>query len=111
MTRLLPSREFWRELFRRLLSPPTARFILALLALGFAAGGAFFLMAGKTTPDAKDAVVFALGQLFALATIAFNYYFGSTARGDERPLETEITNPPDKPVPVEEEADVDLASR
>jgi len=89
---------FWR----RFLSPQTARFILALLALGFAAGGAMALMSGKTAPDAQDAVIFALGQLFALATIAFNYYFGSTARGDER-QHTIATGKPDDPVHIERE--------
>lgn len=98
MTRLLPSREFWR----RFLSPHTARFILALLALGFAAYGANELISSDEG-NASDAAIFAVGQLFALATVAFGYYFGSTARGDERPLDAEIVNAPDKPVPVEEE--------
>lgn len=88
---------FWE----RVLSPQTARFVLALLALFAAAGGAFWFISGKSVPDAKDAVIFALGQLFALAAIAFNYYFGSTARNDERPVETKVVNEPQDPVPIE----------
>lgn len=92
----------WRELWSRLLSPQTARFILALLALGFAAYGANVLI-GRDGDEAGQAATFAVGQLFALATLAFGYYFGSTARGDENPTETKIVNKGDEPVPVEEE--------
>jgi len=92
----------WRELWARLLSPQTARFILALLALFFAAYGANVLI-GSTGDEAGQAATFAVGQLFALATLAFGYYFGSTARGDEKPQETKIVNEPDDPVPVENE--------
>ena len=92
----------WTEFWRRLLSPPTARVILALLALGCAAYGANALIATDGI-EPGQAAVFAVGQLFALATMAFGYYFGSTARGDERPQETKIVNEPDEPVPVEEE--------
>ena len=94
----------WRELWNRLLSPQTARFVLALLALGFAAYGANILI-GREGDEAGQAATFAVGQLFALATLAFGYYFGSTARGDERPIETEIVNPPDKPANVEDVTD------
>ena len=94
----------WRELWNRLLSPQTARFVLALLALGFAAYGANILI-GREGDEAGQAATFAVGQLFALATLAFGYYFGSTARGDERPVETEIVNPPDKPANVEDVSD------
>lgn len=94
----------WRELWNRLLSPQTARFVLALLALGFAAYGANILI-GREGDEAGQAATFAVGQLFALATLAFGYYFGSTARGDERPIETEIVNPPDKPANVEDVSD------
>lgn len=92
----LAARAFWA----RLLSPQTARFILALLSLGFAAGGAFALLVGKTQIENKDAAIFALGALFGLATNAFNYYFGSTARNDERPSDVHITNHKDDPVPT-----------
>ena len=92
---------FWE----RVLSPLTARFILALLSLFFAAGGAFSLMQGKVQQDQKDAVIFALGALFGLASNAFNYYFGSTARGDEKPVETKVVNSGADPVPVEPKAE------
>lgn len=93
----------WREFWNRVLSPQTARFVLALLALFFAAGGAFYLMSGYVRDANKDAVIFALGALFGLASTSFTYYFGSTARNDEQPLETRIVNDPQQPVPVEEE--------
>lgn len=94
----------WREFWSRFLSPQTARFLLALLALGFAAYGANILI-GREGDEAGQAATFAVGQLFALATLAFGYYFGSTARGDERPIETEIVNSPDKPANVEDVSD------
>ena len=80
----------------------TACFVLALLALGFSAYGANILI-GREGDDAGQAATFAVGQLFALATLAFGYYFGSTARGDESPVETKIVNEPDERVPVEED--------
>ena len=92
----------WQAFWQRILSPPTARFILALLALFFAAGGAFYLMSGQVEGENKDAAIFALGALFGLAPNGFNYYFGSTARGDEKPVEAEIVNPPEEPVPVKD---------
>lgn len=85
----------------KLMSPQTARFILALLALGFSAYGANMLLANKEGVEASQAAIFAVGQLFALATMAFGYYFGSTARGDAEAPRVEITNPPERPVPVE----------
>lgn len=96
-----PQDSFWNAFFRRLLSPQTARFILALLALGFAAYGAdkMIRLADK---EAGQAAVFAVGQLFALATMAFGYYFGSTARNDERPVETHVTNTREDPVQTKE---------
>ena len=81
--------DFWRAFFNRILSPTTARFILAMLALLFSAGGAYLLVK-PTEYEPGQAAIFAVGQLFALATMAFGYYFGSTARGDER-----RTPPPD----------------
>lgn len=89
---------FWT----RVLSPMTARFILALLSLAASASATFWLMSQKVEVELKDVVVFALGQMFALTTMAFGYYFGSTARGDERPLEAHITNRAPDAVPVEE---------
>jgi hypothetical protein len=87
---------FWEKL----MTAQTARFILALLALGCAAYDANKLI-NLGEKDAGQAAVFAAGQLFALATMAFGYYFGSTARGDERPIETQIVNEKSNPVPTE----------
>jgi hypothetical protein len=94
----------WGTFWRRLLSPPTARFILALLVLLATSGAMFWLMSEGIEPEAEDTIIFGLGMLFGLAKDAFGYYFGSTARGDERPVETEIVNTTRNPVPVEEES-------
>lgn len=69
----------------KFLTPQTARFILALLALSLAAYGGNKLLNGSPGAEPSQAAVFAVGQLFALATMAFGYYFGSTARRDEEP--------------------------
>ena len=91
----------WQAFWQRLLSPQTARFVLAISALGVASYGANEMIAtGKEEPG--QAAVFAVGQLFALATMAFGYYFGSTARGDERPVETKIVNTANEPAQVEQ---------
>jgi hypothetical protein len=92
----------WREFWHRILSPQTARFVLALLALGFAAYGADKLI-DLADKEAGQASVFAVGQLFALATMAFGYYFGSTARADERTQVVQIEQPADDPVPTQEQ--------
>lgn len=92
------AREFWR----RVLSPQTARFILSLLALGGSTVAMFTLMADGIDPQAEDAVIFGLGLLFGLAKDSFGYYFGSTARNDERTHKVQIDQPHDEPVPVEE---------
>lgn len=91
----------WTAFFAKLMSPQTARFILALLALGCSAYGANILIK-RDGQEAGQAAVFAVGQLFALATMAFGYYFGSTARNDDRPQETRIVNTKSDPVPTEE---------
>lgn len=90
----------WKALFERVLSPQTARFVLALLALGCATYGANQLLAGKGD-EASQAAVFAVGQLFGLATLAFGYYFGSTAKRDDETPTVKIDQPPNEPVPVE----------
>ncbi len=95
-------RQCWQAFFGRLMSPQTARFVLALLALGFSAYGANKLLGDTNGTEPGQAAIFAVGQLFALATMAFGYYFGSTARGDTTPVEARIINPPTDPVPVEE---------
>lgn len=92
----------WKAFFDRVLSPQTARFILALLALGVASYGANKLLTQQGV-EASQAAVFAVGQLFGLATMAFTYYFGSTAkRDDEKPV-VQIDQPPGKPVPTTDE--------
>jgi hypothetical protein len=93
----------WREFWARLLSPQTARFILALLAIGMAQYTMMSLMGKEIRPSNRDALMLALGMILGLSKDAFGYYFGSTARSDERPTETRIVNQPGDPVPVEEE--------
>lgn len=89
---------FWH----RVLSPQTARFILSLLSLLASSGATFWLMNRSIEAETKDVVVFAFGQLFALTAMAFGYYFGSTARNDERPADVKVTNKPDEAVPTTE---------
>lgn len=88
----------WKAFWQRILSPQTARFVLAILSLALAGAGAFTLLHPETKADNSEAAIFAVGQLFALATMAFGYYFGSTARGDDRPQETYVVNPREDPV-------------
>lgn len=91
---------FWTAFFHRLLSPQTARFILALLALGAATFGANKLLNQQGT-EASQAAVFAVGQLFGLAVLAFTYYFGSTAKRDDETPTVKIDQPANDPVPVD----------
>lgn len=93
----------WRELWERMLSPQTARFILALLAIGMAQYAMMQLMGQEIRASNRDALMLALGIVLGLSKDAFGYYFGSTARSDERPTETKIVNPPNEPVPVVDE--------
>lgn len=103
MKELGPWRSAFREFWLRVLSPQTARFVLAGASL-LAADAAFYMVLQQDLPQGKiQLVTFALGQLFALPFMAFGYYFGSTARGDERPLETKVINDRADPVPVEGE--------
>lgn len=90
----------WKAFFERIFSPQTARFILALLALGCASYGANQLLKGKAE-EASQAAVFAVGQLFGLATLAFGYYFGSTAKRDDETPTVKIDQPANEPVPVD----------
>lgn len=97
---------FWPAFFARLLSPQTARFVLALASLALAGAGAYTLLTPSQEGETNsEAAIFAVGQLFALATMAFGYYFGSTARNDDRPQETRIVNTKADPVPTEEGTD------
>lgn len=88
----------WQALWQRILSVETARFILALMALNFSSAAVFMLMSGsaRIDPDKEQLVAFALGQLFTLAAIAFNRYFGRG--GDEV-----ATGKPMDPVHIEDE--------
>jgi hypothetical protein len=99
---------FFVALFHRLLSPQTARFILALLSLGAASYGANELLKDGDQ-EASQAAVFAVGQLFGLAVLAFTYYFGSTAKRDDENPKVEIEQPPGKPVPTTDETQGDQA--
>lgn len=92
----------WRDFWYRILSPQTARFVLALLSLTASTGAAFYLMERRIEVELKDVVVFAIGQMFALTAMAFGYYFGSTARNDERPTDVKVTNKTDEAVPTTE---------
>lgn len=95
---------FWSSFWLRLMSPQTARFVLALASLALAGAGAYTLLTPSEEGETNsEAAIFAIGQLFALATMAFGYYFGSTARNDDRPQETKIVNTPTEPVPTSEE--------
>lgn len=89
---------FWA----RFLSAQTARFVLTLLALLLSAATTFYVTSRYVSLDLKDVAVFALGQMFTLTAIGYNYYFGSTARRDERPMDAHIVNPPTDPVPTTE---------
>lgn len=91
----------WQGFWTRLLSPQTARFILALLAIGMAQYTMMSLMGQEIRASNRDALMLALGIVLGLSKDAFGYYFGSTARGDENPVETKIVNEPKDPVPVE----------
>ncbi len=92
----------WREFWLRFLSPQTARFILALLALGMAQYVMMRLMGVEIRASNRDALLLALGIVLGLSKDAFGYYFGSTARNDETPQETRIVNPPSDPVPTQD---------
>ena len=85
------------------MSPQTARFILALLALAAASFGANKLLNMVAGAEPSQAAVFAVGQLFALATLAFGYYFGSTARNDTVE-QRQATGKPDDPIHQVEDA-------
>lgn len=94
------TRVFWMEFFKRFMSPQSARFILAILALAMAQYVMMRLMGTEIKATNRDALLLALGIVLGLSKDAFSYYFGSTARGDERPVETHIMNVPNDPVQV-----------
>lgn len=82
----------WQGFWARILSVETARFVLAMLALNFAAAAVFLLMTGYARVDQdKEAIVnFALGQLFALSMLSFNRYFG---RGGDETASGKVDDP------------------
>jgi hypothetical protein len=96
------TRIFWTEFFKRFMSPASARFILAILALAMAQYVMMRLMGTEIKASNRDALLLALGIVLGLSKDAFSYYFGSTARGDERPQETRIINQPSDPVQIHE---------
>lgn len=98
----------WREFWQRILSPSTARFILALIAVGMAQYTMMALMGREIRPTNRDALMLALGIVLGLSKDAFGYYFGSTARNDEKPVETKVVNDATEPVPTKtEDAEMD----
>lgn len=97
----------WQAFWLRLMSPQSARFILALLALAMAQYVMSRLMGTEIKMSNRDALLLALGLVLGLSKDAFGYYFGSTARGDERPLPVEVQQPPGVPVPVEDTPSVE----
>lgn len=84
----------WAKFWAMFLSPATARFILALLALAVASYALYGLMNREVVASNRDALLLALGIILGLSKDAYSYYFGSTARGDERAL------PPKDPLPA-----------
>lgn len=97
----------WQAFWFRILSPATARFVLALLALAVATYALYGLMSGEIVETNREALMLALGVILGLSSTAYGYYFGSTARGDDRPLETRVVNPPSDPVPTTDEPSPD----
>ncbi len=94
----------WVKFWSLILSPATARFILALLSMGLAAYTLHGLMKNQIVQSNRDALMLAIGVILGLSTTAFGYYFGSTARGDDTaqpPKLVKITNTPKSPVPTE----------
>lgn len=74
----------WAKFWSLFLSPATARFILALLAVALATYALYGLMNREIVQSNRDAMMLALGLILGLSTTAYGYYFGSTARGDEQ---------------------------
>ena len=75
----------WARMWGLFLSPATARFILALLALAVASYALHGLMNKEVVSSNRDALMLALGIILGLSSTSYGYYFGSTARGDEKP--------------------------
>lgn len=93
----------WRAFWAKVLTPVTARFILALIALAMAQYAMHKLMSDEIRQANRDALMLALGIVLGLSKDVFGYYFGSTARGDDGPSSVQIDQPANMPVPVEEQ--------
>jgi hypothetical protein len=98
---------FWLKFWERFLSPATARFILALLSLAIGAYALEALMNKRIEPTNREALFLALGVMLGLSKDAFSYYFGSTARGDDKPVDVHVSNPAKDPVQTQDAAPVD----
>lgn len=85
----------WAKFWSLFLSPATARFILALLAVALATYALYGLMNREIVQSNRDAMMLALGLILGLSTTAYGYYFGSTARGDEQMKKDAPPPPPD----------------
>lgn len=90
----------WQSFWRSFLSPQTARFVLALLALGIASYALYGLMNQEVVESNREPLLLALGIILGLSSTAYGYYFGSTARGDAHPTDVRVTNPSNDPVPT-----------
>jgi hypothetical protein len=86
---------------KQFFSANTARFILSLLALAIACYALYGLMNRTVVESNREALLLALGILLGLSKDAYNYYFGSTARGDFAAPEVKVVNPPEAPVQTE----------
>lgn len=90
----------WGRFLALFLSPATARFILALLAVALASYALYGLMEREIVQSNRDAMMLALGLILGLSTTAYGYYFGSTARGDEKGPHLPATGKASDPVHV-----------
>ena len=84
----------WAKFWGAFLSPATARFILALLAVALASYALYGLMNREIVQSNRDAMMLALGLILGLSTTAYSYYFGSTARGDDKSIDAPATGKP-----------------
>ncbi len=83
------------------MKPDYIRYSLALIVIGLLAG-AVGIMSFFVVPDSnREVIVQLIGNVGTLAGVVVGYYFGSTAKSDERRTKVEVVNSPDQPVPVE----------
>ena len=97
----------WNRFWLLILSPVTARFILALIALALAAYTLNGLMTNEIVQSNRDAFMLTIGLVLGLSTTAFGYYFGSTARSDDK-LSDAASGKPDDPVHIAPDEPLDL---